>query len=336
MFGPFFAVLTMVAASAAWSEPSEQEIRKALAANPRNAELHAQYGLMLSSEGRLREAIPEFEAALRINAKLSDVVYNLGLALLAEGRAKEAMAVLEKHPGSTADYHALRGAVLNGLGRSPEAAQSLRRAVALDAGNADTLYDLVLTLLRIDASAEAAQLLRRGRVRFPKVAKIHAAAGMVAYLNGKNDEAKRAYEIAVKLEPEAADMQAALGDVYDATGELNKAEAAYAKAVRLEVGNAEYRVKYGRNLAKLQKADEAVAMLTEAVKLEPGNAEGHFELGKLAAARAADAVAAGHFEKAVAANPALKQGWYQLALSYRRLGQQDKSNSAMEQFRKLP
>jgi len=117
---------------------------------------------------------------------------------------------------------------------------------------------------------------------------------------------------------------------------LHKAEAAYAKAVRLEAGNGAYRVKYGRNLAKQQKADEAVEMLTQAVKLEPGSAEGHFELGKLAAGRAEDAVAAAHFEKAVEANAALKQGWYQLALSYRRLGQQDKSNSAMEQFRKLP
>ncbi|MBL8221868.1 MAG: tetratricopeptide repeat protein [Bryobacterales bacterium] len=336
MSGPNFAVILVLAASAAWSQPSEQEIRKGLAANPQNAELHAQYGLFLSSEGRLREAIPEFEAALRINPKLTDTAYNLGLALLQEGRADEAMNVLDRHPGSSADHLALRGAVLNALGRAPEAAAALRRAVALDPKNADTVYDLALTLLRIDASAEASQLLQRGRVRFPKVAKIHAVAGMVAYLNGKNEEAMRAYEIAVKLEPDAADMQAALGDVYDATGELNKAEAAYEKAVRLEAGNAAYRVKYGRNLAKLQKADAAADMLRQAVKLEAGNADGHFELGKLAAARSEDASAAAHFEKAVAANPSLKQGWYQLALSYRRLGQQDKSNSAMEQFRKLP
>ncbi|MBS1827524.1 MAG: tetratricopeptide repeat protein [Acidobacteria bacterium] len=336
MHRPSLAALFVLLSVIAPAQTPEQDLKKALAATPRNAQLHLQYGLFLSDQGRMKEAIDEFAASLKLNPRQPDVVFNLGLALLSEGRATEALQLLDNHPSATSDHLSLRGAALNALGRSPEAAQSLRRAVTLDPNNPDTLYDLAVTLLRIDAPAEAAQLLTKARTRFPKVSKIHAAAGMAAYAGGKNDEALRAYETAVRLEPNAADLYAALGDVYDAVGELQKAEAAYDKAVTLDRSSADYFLKYGRNQAKLQKPDLAATLLRQAIILEPANPEAHFELGKLAAAQSDDKTAASHFEQAVKANPNMKQGWYQLALSYRRTGQQEKSNSAMEQFRKLP
>lgn len=300
------------------------------------AQNHFQQGLSLSQQGRLHEAIPHFTKALELDPRLSDAAFNLSLALLQTERPAEALAVLDKHPAASADYFALKGAVLNALGRSPEAAQALRRAVAIDPNNPDTLYDLVLTLLHIDGAKEAETLLARARPRFPKEAKIHAALGMVAYLTGKNEQALRAYQIAVKLEPDAADFHASLGDVYDATGELAKAESAYARAVKLDPSTAAYFLKYGRNQVKLQKSEQASALFKQALKLDPRDAAAHFELGKLAAARNDDATAVTHFEQAVAADPSMKQGWYQLALSYRRAGLQDKSTAALEQYRKLP
>lgn len=329
--GWLFLVMSFLGA-----QSPEAELRKAIAANPRNAKLHTQYGLMLSEQGRIKEAIEEFRTALQLDPRQPDSVFNLGLGLLREGRAEDALQVLERHPVSSSDYHSLRGAVLNALGRSPEAAQALRRAVALDPNNPDTTYDLAVTLLRIDAAAEAGQLLSKARARFPKVSKIHAASGMAAYASGKNEEALRAYETAVRLEPGAADLYAALGDVYDAVGELQKAEAAYDKAVTLDRSTAAYFLKYGRNQVKLQKSDLGATLLRQAIILEPANADAHFELGKLAAAGGDDRGAASHFEEVVKANPEMKQGWYQLALSYRRLGEQGKSNSAMERFRKIP
>lgn len=319
----------------AFAAPTEQDLVRAIKANPRAAKPHSDYGIFLQQNGRGAEAIAEFRAALELAPASSDFAYNLALALLNSEDAAGAIAVLDRHPVKTSDGFALRGAALSAAGRVPEAIEALRRAVALDPNNADSLHDLAVTLLKADENAEAIALLERGRRRFPRDAKIQAASGMVAYLTGKNDDAVRAYEIAVKLEPSSADFHASLGDVHRATGGFAKAEAAYARAVRLDPSVAAYRVKRGRNLLDLQREAEADAEFRAALEREPENAEAHFQAGKLAAARSDHAQAAAHWERAVAANPSYKEAWYQLSLVFRRLGQVEKSAEATERFRGL-
>lgn len=314
----------------------ESELARAVSARPKDAAAHSRYGLFLQQQGRPVEAIAHFRSALELNPQSSEHSYNLALALLQDGRGGDALAILDRYSSPGADRFVLRGAVLNELGRASEAAEALRRAVALDANNADSLYDLVLTLLKIDASPEAATLLEGGRRRFPRVAKIHAAAGMVAYLNGRNTEAVRAYEAAVRLEPGAADLYASLGDVYDATGDFTRAGAAYATSLRLDPAAAAVHVKLGRNLLKLQRPREAERAFTAALQRDAAQADAHFQLGKLAAARNDHAQAIEHYRQAVSATPALKEAWYQLGISYRRAGDEQQSLTALEQFRKLP
>jgi tetratricopeptide (TPR) repeat protein len=318
------------------SVPSERELQRAISAHPRDPRPHTEYGIFLMQQERVSEAIPQFKTALDLDPRSPDSVYNLGLALLHNNQAQAALDALDKHPAATADYYALRGIVLNALHREPEAIQPLRRAVALDPNNPDSLYDLALTLAKTGADAEASALLAKGRQRFPKVAKIHAASGMMLYAAGQNDQAVRAYEQAVQLEPGAADLFAALGDAYDATGNLTKAEGAYARSIRIEPSNASYQVKYGRNQIKLQNPRKAETAFRQALVHDAHNADAHFELGKLANSSANPTAAISHFEQAVAANPSLKAAWYQLSLSYHRAGQEEKSRAAKEQFQKLP
>ncbi|MFN7920303.1 MAG: tetratricopeptide repeat protein [Bryobacteraceae bacterium] len=319
----------------AFAPATEQDLQRAIQANPRSPQPHTNYAIFLQQNGRVAEAVAEFRAALELGPKSPDAAYNLSLALLNNGDAAGAIAVLDRNPVATGDGFALRGAALNALGKTPDAIEALRRAVALDADNPDSLHDLAVTLLKVDANDEAIALLERGRRRFPRAAKIQAAAGMVAYLTGKNAEAVQAYEAAVKLEPSEADLHASLGDVYRATGEFAKAEAGYARAVRLDGAVAAYRVKRGRNLLDLQRRSEAEAEFSQALTREPENSEAHFQIGKLVAARADHAAAVKHFEQAVAANPKLKEAWYQLSLSYRRLGETEKATAAAERFRGL-
>jgi tetratricopeptide (TPR) repeat protein len=280
----------------------------------------------------LADPVSEFRAELARNPKSADAAFNLALALLQADRAGEALATLDRHPHALADHHRLRGSILNVLGRTTDAAQALGRSVAADPDNPDALYDLVVTLLRLERNKEASALLDKARPRFASVAKIHAISGMVAYAAGRNADAIRFYEAAVKIEP-AADLWAALGDVYDATGELAKSESAHARAVKLEPASAEYAVKHGRVLAKLQRAADAESAFARAVRLEPANADAHFQLGKLLAARGDTAAAIGHWERAVGAQPGLKEAWYQLGIAYRRAGREAESQEAMRRFR---
>lgn len=329
-------LLCAALARALAAQPAEQPLRQAATARPNDAAARSRYGIFLQQQGRPAEALTHLRAAVELSPKSPEYNYNLALALLHAEQPVEALTVLDRGTFAGADHLALRGNVLNALGRADEAATALRRAVALDAANPDTLYDLALTLLKLDAGPEALPLLEQGRRRFPRIAKIHAACGMVAYQLGKDAEAVRAYETAVKLEPGAADLYAALGDVRDSTGNLSAAEAAYRTSLRLDATAAGVHVKLGRNLAKLQRPAEAEAAFVQAVKLEPANADARFELGKLALVRGDHARAVDHLRQAVASAPGLKGAWYQLGIAYQRTGDEHQSRAAMEQFRRLP
>jgi len=322
-------------AAVALALPTEDEFRKAITARPTDAAAQSRYGLFLLQQGRPPEALTELRAALALSPRSPDHTYNLALALLQTEAPAEALAVLERGKFPGADHLALRGNVLNALDRLPEAATALRRAATLDAGNVDTLYDLALTLLKLDAAAEALPWLEQGRRRFPREAKIHAASGMAAYALGRNAEAIRFYETAVHLEPAAPDLHAALGDVRQAAGDLSAAEGAYRRSLRLEAGAA-VSVKLGRNLARQQRAAEAAAAFTRAIQLEPGHAEGRLELGKLALTAGDPAGAVEHLRQAVRSAPDLKSAWYQLGIAYQRAGEEESSRQAMEQFRRIP
>ncbi len=327
------AIVALLAVGIAGAAPSEQDLLRAIAAHPGDPGPHTEYAIHLQSRGRAVEAVAHFRTAYDLAPGAPAAVYNLALGLLAAERPVDALALLDKHPASRPDEHALRGSVLNALGRPRDAAQSLRRAVALDPNDADTVYDLALTLLRIDSGTEALALLDKARARFPGAAKIHAASGAAAYAAGKNDAAVRAYETAVKLEPGAADFHLSLGDVYVATGDFARAESAYARSLRLEPEAAPAWVKRGKNLLKLQRPQEARQAFERALRIEPANAEALFETGKLEAAGGDHAAAIAHWERAVRAAPGMKEAWYQLSIAYRRSGDDEKSKAAAERYR---
>lgn len=291
-------------------------------------------GVALQQRGRLEESLAYFRAAVELSPNYSDAAYNLGLALLTLNRPTETLQVLDKYAFDSADHQALRGAALNALGRSDDAIGPLRRAYELAPRNSDYAYDLVLVLLKADKPGEAAGVLSKARRLFPGSAKIHGASGMLAYLKGENVRAVQEYEIATKLEPGAADLWTALGDVYAATDDFAKADLAYTRSVKLDPATAEYRVKAGRNLLKLHRTAEAEAAFQKAIELDSSNAEAHFQLGKLAAARGDDRSAIAHYERTTALQPSIPAAWYQLSQSYRRVGQEQKSREALEEFRK--
>ncbi|MCC6588561.1 MAG: tetratricopeptide repeat protein [Bryobacterales bacterium] len=314
--------------------PEERQLLRAIQANPKNPAAHREYAIFLQMQGRGTEAIAYFRTALDLNPRSAESSYNLALALLHAGRAADSLQILDRYPSTAADRLALRGSVLNALGRFPEALTALRNAVALDPANPDTLYDLIITLLQTGGEQEATVWIDKGLRKFPHVGKMHAAGGMLAYAKGDNDRAIKAYQTAVKLEPDAADFHASLGDVYNAAGDLPGAVNSYRRAIALDANNATYYVKQGRALVK-QRSNAAEQAFQQALRLDPNNAEAHFEAGKLLAARDDHRAAIDHYSRAVAAMPTLKEAWYQLSLSYRRTGRNEEAAAALTEFRKL-
>jgi TolB-like protein/Tfp pilus assembly protein PilF len=125
-----------------WFEPSEDNLRGAVAASrraveldPESAEAHASCGLAESLGRNYEGAEKEFETSIRLNPELFEAYYSYGRARLAQGQYEKAADLFAKASRANPDdyeAHAMRAGCFRALGREEEAHQerrdSLRKA----------------------------------------------------------------------------------------------------------------------------------------------------------------------------------------------------------------
>jgi serine/threonine protein kinase/cytochrome c-type biogenesis protein CcmH/NrfG len=125
-----------------WFEPSEDNLRGAVAASrraveldPESAEAHASCGLAESLGRNYECAEKEFETSIRLNPELFEAYYSYGRARLAQGQYEKAADLFAKASRANPDdyeAHAMRAGCFRALGREEEAHQerrdSLRKA----------------------------------------------------------------------------------------------------------------------------------------------------------------------------------------------------------------
>lgn len=115
-------------------EKAEVAAAKAIELDPKLAEAHASLGTALSLRGRHSEAEDAFRTAIRLNSDLFEAHYFYARDSFAQGKLEQAIREYEEavrsRPG---DYQAplLVGQIYDDLGRSEEAAASRRRGVAI-------------------------------------------------------------------------------------------------------------------------------------------------------------------------------------------------------------
>ena len=283
----------------------------------------------------LQGAILAYRKALIAHGAEPDRIYNLALALYRTGDFRESLATLEKYPSGAAEHQALAGADWRALGDLGQALPRLKQAAAAEPLNESYRVDYALALLRGGDEAGAATELSAAALRLPRSARIQSTLGIIAYANGKSDEAVARHKKAVALEPNAADLHALLGDVYSATGALEQAATEYSAATRLAPREATYHVAQGKNLLKLHREAEAMQSFRQVLKYDEGEPNAHFQLGKLAAASGDDRVGILHLERAARHADAPPEVHYQLSQLYRRTGRKPEAANALKRFEEL-
>lgn len=106
-----------------------------LADHPYRFDIHWRKGRLLADQGRLDEAITQYQASLAIVPDFADAHFHLGVALERQGKAdlalQEFAGTLRIRPGF-AEAHMRMGILLAERGRKEEAIAHLRQAVQLD------------------------------------------------------------------------------------------------------------------------------------------------------------------------------------------------------------
>jgi tetratricopeptide (TPR) repeat protein len=164
-------------------------------------------------------------------------------------------------------------------GRAGEAADLLRRAVALAPDSAATRANLGHALRAAGRSAEAEAALRRAIALDPRLVSAHLALGIVLEQRGARTEAIGLFRRAVSLAPGDARALTHLGAALLADGDATGAESAHRAAVEANPAVAEARVNLAAALSALGRDADAEAECRQAIALKPGLALAHAALG---------------------------------------------------------
>jgi tetratricopeptide (TPR) repeat protein len=137
---------------------------------------------------------------------LGEVLYRAGKLPAAE---RELRAAVESQPQNLA-AHLWLAKALRDQGRTGEALQIYRRALALPEGTRDALVEAVETAVRAN-DLEAARALLAGR---PPSEALHVAKAVVAQAEGRSAAAESALKAALALDPTSHDALARLLDLW--------------------------------------------------------------------------------------------------------------------------
>jgi predicted CXXCH cytochrome family protein len=182
-------------------------------------------GELLQRQGRAAEAVPVLEKA--------GSWYWLGLALRDLGRLPDAAAALEKAIAEDGDYPAAYnslGGVYFEMGDGKRAEAALREAVRQQPDLAEANSNLGQVLAAAGNAAEAEQHLRTALGRNPALLPAWLALGEVQSARGAWAEAKRSYREALRLDAANDGALLGLGTAEAATGDLPAAREHLRKA----------------------------------------------------------------------------------------------------------
>jgi Flp pilus assembly protein TadD len=320
---------------------AQVHFREAIRLQPNFAAAHANLAMSAVSGKDYPLAVREYREALTLNpapANADAVYYNLALALYKLDHFDESLSAMQRISNASSHddaYFALRGSDYLKTGRLQPALTDLQTATKEAPENPDYLYDLAITLIQSSRGPEAIRLLTQFTAKFPRSAKIYAALGVAYYATGDNLLAQQNYLAATRVDPDAADLRAALGDLFSAVADYRKAALEYEEACRLDPKSTSYLLKKGQNWVKLQQNSKAKTAFRQALAIDGRISEAYFDLGKIATHEQENHAAVELFEKAANLDPENSTYVYGLGLAYRRVGEMQKADFAMNRFRKL-
>ncbi|HVG20802.1 MAG TPA: tetratricopeptide repeat protein [Blastocatellia bacterium] len=286
------------------------------------------------------EAIEELGAAVAADPTNVDAVLLLARAHLSRkdipsaGRALE--SAVARGLGAAQIYAAL-AEVYELSGHVENAIPAMRLAIERDPKNEDYRFRYAMILTDTKAPAAAIIRLQEAIAEFPNSSRLWFALGVAQSANYRADEAGKAFERSLELDPKFAPALAYLGMTYAEQGRFADALALYERALAIDERLAPAHFLTADAILKQMSADaaRAEAHLKRAVELDPTFTPALLALGKLHLRLGRLAEAASELERVVATAPGLAEAHYQLGRTYMRLKRKPEADAEFVTFKKL-
>jgi len=257
-----------------------------LAGVRRSAEVHYDIGIRLEQQGKMQEAIEQYERTLRLNPDHAEAHNDLAAALIGRGKLQEARVHCEQALRLKPEYaeaHNNLAVVLVQLGKRPEAMEHWGQALRINPDYADAHCNLGLALDQQGRTPEAIQHYEQALRLKPDFVKAHYNLGNALLQTGRVEEAIRHYELTLQLRPDHAEAHNNLGLALVQLGRTEEAVEHWEQALRLKPDFAMAHYNLGGALEQAGKVPEAIQHYERALRIQPDFAEARNALARLEA-----------------------------------------------------
>ena len=211
----------------------------ALRANPSSFLSHYNLGVELEDQGKLNEAVKNYEKAVEINPRYVKAYYNLGNSLSDLGKLDAAVTNYEKaiehNPGHVKAYYNL-GITLAEQRKLEEAVNSFRQTIKIKPDHLEAHINLGVILSAQNRLQDAVAHFREALRINPDYAKTNEQLGLALLKQNQLEEAVHHLTNAVKIKPNYAQAYYYLGIAYRKQGDLTKAVRHFGKALAMRPG----------------------------------------------------------------------------------------------------
>ncbi len=264
----------------------------------------------LFGQGRLREAIREYEKALLLSPQEPNVLNSLGVCYGHLGQAEKALEFFQRAlAASPQDFmaHYNLGYALMGQGRLAEARQNLEQSLSLSPEHADTLFQLGRLAQDEGRLETALDFLGRASRQAGCRRAVHRHLGEALIAAGRFGEAEEAFNQAVKVNPNDGGALASLAGLYLDRGANREIALSLARRAReLEPQASRHLRVLAQALAALDRREEAAQLLRQGVAEHPGDAFLALQLARVEVARGQKEAAREEYRRALSLEPNLQ------------------------------
>jgi tetratricopeptide (TPR) repeat protein len=255
---------------------------------PNAASVHEMLGVALAADGRIDEAINQYNETLLRDPNDADALYNLGNTFRDKGKLDQAVRCYEQGlqvelaelrrahqsqhkiiPGALNHLYNNLGNILEKQGKLNEAIQNYREAVKFKPDFARGYYNLGNALLSKGQPDEAADCYLKAVQIKPDFIEAHNNLGNILRSQHKFEEAVKHYRQVLKYDPFSPLVHCNIGVALGALGKYNEAVGHLYEALRLKPNSPDIHYNLATVLQSYQNLNEALIHYREALKLRP-------------------------------------------------------------------
>jgi tetratricopeptide (TPR) repeat protein len=255
---------------------------RAIAVTENNYDAHNMLGRAWFAQGRVDDAIREFQEVVRLNPGFAEAHNVLGRSFATQGRVDEAMAcyqkALEIRPNYVAAHNNL-SVLLAKMGRVDEAIVQYRRALEIEPKDVTIINNLGASLISQGRFDEAIACFQNALQINPDYAEAQNNLGNALLGMRKVDEAIVHFKRALEIQPDSAAVHIDLGAALNSQGRFDEAIVCFQKALQINPDNAEAHDNLAFVLFSQGRLDETIRELQATLRLKPDQAETHCNLG---------------------------------------------------------